>query len=102
MMKHFFLDICLSVLVVGFISGCASVTPKEERLESVVGLQVNVLKKIVHLRQQEAVKLRINSDPVLAEQERFLLSGLDSVINSQEAYLKTKTNSENKRGSIER
>ena len=70
--------------------GCAGVSTRQDEIDSAVGAQVDVLKKIVELRKQEPVRTKINSDPVLAEQENVLMSGLGSVINSQETYLKAR------------
>lgn len=97
MTRSVFVKSAVSILVLGLV-GCAGVSTKEDQIDSVVSSQSDVLKKIVTLRQQEAVKTRINSDPVLAEQENVLMSGLDSVINSQEAFLRARNKTEEIRG----
>ena len=78
------------------LSGCGSVTEKQEQVDSVVKLQSEVLRKIVSLRGQNHIKDRIDADPILKEQEGVLLSGLESVINSQETFLSRKNKSEKK------
>lgn len=96
-MNKLYFRTVLPMFIVGLV-GCAGVSTKEDQIDSVVSSQSDVLKKIVTLRQQESVKTRINSDPVLAEQENVLMSGLDSVISSQEAFLKARNKTEEIRG----
>ncbi len=93
MTRSVFVKSAVSILVLGLV-GCAGVSTKEDQIDSVVSSQSDVLKKIVTLRQQESVKARISSDPVLVEQENVLMSGLDSVISSQETFLKARNKPE--------
>lgn len=97
-MKEFKLSVAVPLIALGLI-GCASVSAKNAQIDSVVSSQVDVLKKIVALRNQDSVKLRINADPILAEQETVLMSGLDSVISSQETFLKARSKKRNSGGS---
>lgn len=93
----------VAYLILAFcLFGCAAVTKKEDQIAVVVDSQIDVLKKIVSLRQQEPLKTRICSDPLLLEQENILLAGLESVIHSQETYLKAKNKPEYKRSVNER
>lgn len=82
--------------------GCAGVSKKDEQVDVVVTSQVDVLKKIVNLRNQESFKARLSLDPVLQEQENILMAGLESVINSQEIYLRAKNKPECRRSVNER
>lgn len=97
-MKQLRFSIVTPIIAFALI-GCASASTKNAQIDSVVKSQVDVLKKIVALRNQESVKIRINGDPILAEQETVLMSGLDSVINSQETFLKAR-NKNGKGGGI--
>ncbi len=72
------------------LTACANLTAKQEQIDSVVSSQLEVLKKTRVQREQNDVKSRIAKDSVLAEKERILLDALNSVINSQEVYLKLK------------
>lgn len=96
-MKRFIFDLALALSITGLI-GCASASSRSERIDSVLSSQINVLKKIKNLREQDAVKTKINADPLLAEQESVLMSGISSVIDSQEAFLKIRKQTFNNRG----
>lgn len=77
---------------------CAGVATRQDKIDTTVAFQVDVLRKIVQLREQSEVKAKINADSVLSAQEYLLMSGLSSVIRSQEAYLRVQGKNENKRG----
>ncbi len=96
-MKRILSSLLSSFAVMG-LSGCASMTSKENRVDSVVSSQMSVLKKIVQLRGRESLKIKLNSDPLLIEQETVLMSGLTSVIDSQEAFLRMRQRSLGKEG----
>lgn len=96
MMRNVLTDFLFSILFIVIMSGCAGITTRAEQVNSVVGLQVGVLKKIVEMRKHESIKSRIGADPVLMEQENILMAGLDSVISSQETYLKENNKNQNK------
>lgn len=96
-MKKVVFDLLLAALGASLI-GCAGVQARHNRIDSVLSSQVDVLKKIVSIRSQDAVKSKINADSLLAEQEAILMSGLTSVIDSQEAYLKIRQDNTKNRG----
>lgn len=98
MIRNVFTDFLFSILLVVIMCGCAGLSTTEKQVDSVVSLQVDVLKKIVEMRKHESIKSRINADPVLMEQENILMSGLDSVISSQETYLNEKSKIKSERG----
>lgn len=97
-MKQVLFDLSMTLAITCLI-GCANSVTREDRIDSVVSSQVDVLKKIKNLREQDAVKTKINADPMLAEQESVLMSGLTSVIDSQESFLKVRKQNFNSRGS---
>lgn len=78
------------------LTACANLTAKQEQIDSVIASQLDVLKKTKAQREQEDIKSRVAKDSVLAEKERILLESLNSVINSQETYLKIKNKPESK------
>lgn len=87
MIKEILVDLVLAVCGASLL-GCANMTFQKDHTVVVVSSQMNVLKKIVALRDRDSVKAKIGSDPLLNEQEQVLKSGLLSVIESQEAQLK--------------
>ncbi len=83
------------VFTLGLVA-CANLTERQDQVDSVIASQLAVLKKMRYLREQEDVRFKVSTDPFLLEKERILIVGLNSVINSQEVYLKTKNKLERK------
>lgn len=96
-MKQILSNLALASLAVSLF-GCAGYAARQDRVDSVLASQLDVLKKIKTLREQDAVQSKLRADPLLAEQEKVLLSGLDSVIESQEAFLKLRLSNSINRG----
>lgn len=88
-MKELFKTIVLSVALAIGLTACANLKERQNQKVEVLSSQLDVLKKTKQLREQDDVKLRVSKDPVLSEKEKALLDALNSVIDSQEAYLKT-------------
>lgn len=100
-MKNSFYQIFMASIAIIAI-GCTSMTTKQEQIDNTIKIQADVLRNLVQLRGQEPLKSKINSDPVLMEEESVLISGISSVIKSQEIYLSTKNKPEMKRVENER
>ena len=87
MLKCVVMDLVLAVFAASLV-GCATGNSRENQEVLVIKSQIDVLKKLVSIRSQDTFKAKIKSDTILQSQEDILASGINSVIESQEAFLK--------------
>lgn len=87
-MKSFLKTIAASFVFTLGLVACANMSTRQVQIQSVITSQLDVLKKTKLSREEEAFRLKIAKDPMLAEKEKLLVDALSSVIASQEAYLK--------------
>ena len=85
-MRGLFLGSLLIILVIAGM-GCASPCRRSEKISQVMSRQNKVLMKIREIRTTEEFKKRLSRDQILMEQERVLLTGINSVVESNETLL---------------